>query len=685
MEDFIKKIPKLLATGCGHDVLAKYIESYEDTEYVSSFFDKLFEVLHSGNVKQRAAVSWVLSKITSPPDHLIKELVELLNSKFPIIQEAAIFALAKQGKERIQSAGYLEKLILRLNELFRTGDSRVKQKAAEALHTFGELELAEPVITSDYVEGLIEKIKEGYVTLMDSDGKEIRSRDKILDIVKLTNIFIGIPSYKEGKKITRPAKQSYLGAKQYLDNGSVNVLIVNLGHLVTGNTKAPFIKLATEIGKSKNIRFMFISTGLDDAGNQILGKGNNLRNLFELIAIAGSQAIGAAIVDADLKSITKNWIRELLAPVVWNNPLMTDFRERTIEAWEDELLNKIEIQSKKLKYKYSWAIEDEERVERVQERLLKIETEKRILEMEYLAGADFVAPWYSRSRYDGTITNSLVMPFVALLGVKIRQPIGGDCGFSPRAVHCWLMRDWTDSTYQYGIDNFMTSSCIIDGLNITETILGAKVHAPSAPKLDQMFVEVAYTLFTTILQYKEFWGKQEKLKDLSSFRLKNLPYDPPQRLKVDYEKMKKSFVNPFRNESSKKSKCKKNIELLEEVLEPKTFKKIIKMIDTEKTKINNELWKDVVFDFLAYFSKVDTRKKKRVINLFKYIYMGRAASFYYQIELSKSKDSVPTWKKKGLSEQQIERKAHLKAEKTCDNLAKLFHSTRNELIEKLEM
>ena len=46
-------------------------------------------------------------------------------------------------------------------------------------------------------------------------------------------------------------------------------------------------------------------------------------------------------------------------------------------------------------------------------------------------GFDFVAPLYSRYKYDGTITNTVTYPLTrALYGLRIRQPIGGDFGVS---------------------------------------------------------------------------------------------------------------------------------------------------------------------------------------------------------------------------------------------------------------
>lgn len=58
-----------------------------------------------------------------------------------------------------------------------------------------------------------------------------------------------------------------------------------------------------------------------------------------------------------------------------------------------------------------------------------------ILDEDY----DYVAPYYLRHKYDGTITNSIVYPLTrTLYGQRVRQPIGGDFGFSGRLTDHYL-------------------------------------------------------------------------------------------------------------------------------------------------------------------------------------------------------------------------------------------------------
>ena len=67
-------------------------------------------------------------------------------------------------------------------------------------------------------------------------------------------------------------------------------------------------------------------------------------------------------------------------------------------------------------------------------------------------GFDYVSPLYSRHKYDGTITNAIVYPLVrALYGARIRQPIGGDFGFSGALAAHFLEHDvWDTDVARFG-------------------------------------------------------------------------------------------------------------------------------------------------------------------------------------------------------------------------------------------
>jgi glucosylglycerate synthase len=126
-------------------------------------------------------------------------------------------------------------------------------------------------------------------------------------------------------------------------------------------------------------------------------------------------------------------------------------------------------------------------------------------------GMDFVAPLYTRHKYDGTITNGLVYPLTrALYGRRVRQPIGGDFGFSG-AFAARLLREpeaWETDVARYGIDVWMTTRAIADGYQVCQAHLGAKIHDTKDPGADltAMFTQVVGTVFELMGHYHVVWA-----------------------------------------------------------------------------------------------------------------------------------------------------------------------------------
>ena len=126
---------------------------------------------------------------------------------------------------------------------------------------------------------------------------------------------------------------------------------------------------------------------------------------------------------------------------------------------------------------------------------------KPVLEGEF----DYVAPLYQRHKYDGTITNSIVYPLTrALYGKRVRQPIGGDFGFSGRLAKYYLSEDvWETDVARYGIDIWMTTTAIANNFKICQSYLGAKIHDPKDPGADlsAMLYQVVGSTFNLMDTY----------------------------------------------------------------------------------------------------------------------------------------------------------------------------------------
>jgi glucosylglycerate synthase len=120
------------------------------------------------------------------------------------------------------------------------------------------------------------------------------------DKVKDAELVVGIPSYREAALIAHPTIQANEGLVKYFPGkGSV---IINCDNDSPDNTRDAFLNTPTQVPK------IYLSTPPG-----VTGKGNNLRNLFRKAVELNARAV--VVVDADLRSITPEWIRHLAEPV----------------------------------------------------------------------------------------------------------------------------------------------------------------------------------------------------------------------------------------------------------------------------------------------------------------------------------------------------------------------------------
>jgi glycosyltransferase involved in cell wall biosynthesis len=128
------------------------------------------------------------------------------------------------------------------------------------------------------------------------------------------------------------------------------------------------------------------------------------------------------------------------------------------------------------------------------------------------ADFDFVAPYYHRHKYDGTITNSIVYPLTrSLYGMRVRQPIGGEFGISARLIARYLERDdWETDVARYGIDIWMTTIAMAEGFRVCQSFLGAKLHDAKDPSSDlsAMLQQVVGSVFLLMKEYEGVWRER---------------------------------------------------------------------------------------------------------------------------------------------------------------------------------
>jgi len=242
------------------------------------------------------------------------------------------------------------------------------------------------------------------------------------------------------------------------------------------------------------------------------------------------------------------------------------------------------------------------------------------------AGFDFVAPYYHRHKYDGTITNSIVYPLTrALYGLSVRQPIGGDFGMSRRMFTRYLERDdWYTDVARYGIDIWMTTIAICEGFRVCQSFLGAKLHDAKDPGADlsSMLHQVVGSVFELMQQYEPVWRRRRAVAkaDLFGFRY-DVGLDP---VAVDVERM----LNAFRRG------CGELGEIWRLALRPETgaaVRALARVSDPRRFHVDDELWARIIYDFACAYRR---RRLDRghLLRSLTPLYLARVASFVLETE-----------------------------------------------------
>ena len=363
--------------------------------------------------------------------------------------------------------------------------------------------------------------------------------------VQAADLIVGIPSYNEASLISYPTQKASEGLITYF--GNKNSVIINCDNHSTDGTREAFMNTPTEVPK------IYLST---PAG--VRGKGNNFKNLFKKSCDLGAQAI--VVVDADLKSITPRWIKNL------GEPLFEDF--------------------------------------------------------------GFVAPLYVRHKYDGTITNNIAYPMTrCLYGRRVRQPIGGDFGFSGELARVYLRQeDWTPAVAEFGIDIWMTTTAMCHGTPICQSYMGRpKVHKPKDPgdSLGPMFLQVVGTIFDMMIKHANFWKevRWSKPTAIFGFGLGEMEMPPPVDVNIErlYNKFQAGFVD-----------CES---LWKDVLSTSLFKKLseVRALPLGGFEFPANLWAEMLIDFAVAYKNSVNQKAKLMESLIP-LYFGRTCSFVIESE-----------------------------------------------------
>ncbi|MFA5354148.1 MAG: glycosyltransferase [Thermodesulfovibrionales bacterium] len=233
---------------------------------------------------------------------------------------------------------------------------------------------------------------------------------------------------------------------------------------------------------------------------------------------------------------------------------------------------------------------------------------------------DYVSPFYHRHKYDGTITNGIIYPLTrALYGRRVRQPIGGDFGFSGGLARFYLSQDvWETDVARYGIDIWMTTTAIANGFRVCQAFLGAKIHDPKDPGADlsAMLYQVVGSTFELMDTYEEVWKGVQGSEPVPTF---GFPYAVGlEPVSVNLDRM----IDKFR------LGVRELMGIWKEFLPPEimSFLQSAQGLERDSFRIPDEIWVEIIYSF-ALASHRKMMSKEHLLKSIAPLYIGRTASF----------------------------------------------------------
>ena len=246
-----------------------------------------------------------------------------------------------------------------------------------------------------------------------------------------------------------------------------------------------------------------------------------------------------------------------------------------------------------------------------------------LLEPVLEKGFEFVAPIYSRYKYDGTITNNIVYNLTrALYGKRIRQPIGGDFAFSRSLAKHYLENDvWGSDIARFGIDIWMTTHAVVHSHRVCQANLGVKIHDAKDPaeSLGPMFRQVCGTLFSLMEENADAWLPIRGSEPVPVFGMDGTL--EPEPIKVNQARMVQEFRDGYDHFST----------LWREIFSEGVFSALSSLSQTsvEEFDLPIEAWVKLLYELAAKYHHMQDHRMK-MIGLMTPLYLARVASFINQ-------------------------------------------------------
>ena len=205
-------------------------------------------------------------------------------------------------------------------------------------------------------------------------------------------------------------------------------------------------------------------------------------------------------------------------------------------------------------------------------------------------GFGFVTPLYVQHKYEGLVNHEVAYPLVrALLGRRVRQPIGVDFGLSGGLAVSYVQSPlWDEGMAGFGIGVWMTTLALNRGVLLCQAFVGKPKTRRPRGSARAVFRQVVGALFSSIPQLNASWLRVKHSKPTPVFGFQPGEPEAPAKVTVDTERLFSKFREGLPSYA----------EVWEQVLSPEVFSKLLQTFEMEKSVFDfpTGLWARILFD-----------------------------------------------------------------------------------------
>jgi hypothetical protein len=253
-----------------------------------------------------------------------------------------------------------------------------------------------------------------------------------------------------------------------------------------------------------------------------------------------------------------------------------------------------------------------------------------LLRPVYREKFDFVAPLYTRNKYQGLLARNLLYPMSrALFGCGIRELFSDEWGFSGRLAALCLNQDvWHEEAIRARPEAWMAVSAISSDFRCCQAFLGEKSQALKGPGTDivEVLRQTVGTLFWCLETRQSFWLDGQRSQPVPTF-------GPAQELTSEPTDLDRHRIfEMFRSGVTELEP------ILSSILDPETHSEIrsIVSLEEDKFRFKSDIWVRTLYDFAASYHHA-VINRDHLVQALAPLYRGMTYSF-----LAEHADSSPT-------------------------------------------